>query len=51
MSTIRTQFGPVSNFGITLNGLAASGARSSSKVDNQNSYIDAICQFKIKPVS
>ncbi len=52
MSTIRTQFGPVTNFGITLNGLATSSARSSAKIDNQNSrYIDAICQFKIKPVS
>lgn len=49
MSTIRTEFGPVANFGITLNGLASGAARSSAKVDNQNSrYIDAICQFKIK---
>ncbi len=52
MSTIRTQFGPVTNFNVTLNGLATSAARSSVKVDNQSSrYIDAICQFKIKPAS
>lgn len=52
MSTIRTQFGPITNFGITLNGLASAAARSSAKVDNQNSrYIDAICQFKIKSAS
>jgi hypothetical protein len=52
VSTIRTQFGPVTNFGITLNNLATSAARSSAKVDNQNSrYVDAICQFKIKPAS
>ena len=52
MSTIRTQFGPVTNFEITLNGLASGAARSSAKVENQNSrYIDAICQFKIKPAS
>lgn len=49
MSIIRTQFGPVTDFGITLNGLASGAARSSAKVENQNSrYIDAICQFKIK---
>lgn len=49
MSTIRTQFGPVTNVGITLNGLASGAARSSAKIENQNSrYIDAICQFKIK---
>lgn len=49
MSTIRTQFGPVTNFEITLNGLASGAARSSAKIENQNSrYIDAICQFKIK---
>jgi hypothetical protein len=48
VSTIRTQFGSVINFGITLNGLAAGAARSSVKIENQNSrYIDAICQFKI----
>lgn len=52
MSTIRTQFGPVTNFEITLNGLATGAARSSAKVENQNSrYVDAICQFKIKPAS
>jgi hypothetical protein len=50
VSTIRTQFGPVTNFAITLNGLAAGAARSSAKVENQNSrYVDAICQFKIRP--
>jgi len=49
VSTIRTQFGPVVNFGITLSGLASGAARSSAKVENQNTrYIDAICQFKIK---
>jgi len=52
VSTIRTQFGPVTNFDITLNGLATGAARSSAKVENQNSgYVDAICQFKIKPAS
>lgn len=52
MSTIRTHFGPVTNFGITLNGLASGAARSSAKIDNQNDrYIDAICQFKIKTVT
>ena len=52
MSTIRTQFGPVTNFSVSLNGLATGAARSSAKVENQNSrYIDAICQFKIKPAS
>lgn len=52
MSNIRTQFGPVTNFEITLNGLASGAARSSAKVENHNSrYIDAICQFKIKPAS
>ena len=52
MSTTRTQFGPVANFEITLNGLASGAARSSVKVENQNGrYVDAICQFKIKPVS
>lgn len=52
MSTIRTQFGPVTNFDITLNGLASGAARSSAKVENQNSrHIDAIFQFKIKTVS
>lgn len=52
MSNIRTQFGPVTNFEITLNGLASGAARSSAKVENQNSrYIDAICQFKIKPAT
>lgn len=52
MSTIRTQFGPVTNFEITLNGLASGAARSSAKIENQNSrYVDAICQFKIKPAS
>ena len=50
MSTIRTQFGPVNNFAITLNGLASGAARSSAKVENQNSrYVDAICQFKVRP--
>ena len=50
MSTIRTQFGPVNNFAITLNGLAAGAARSSAKVENQdNRYVDAICQFKVRP--
>jgi hypothetical protein len=49
VSTIRTQFGPVTDFSITLNGLASGGARSSAKVENQNNrHIDAICQFKIK---
>ncbi|MBI4902426.1 MAG: hypothetical protein HY820_02245 [Acidobacteria bacterium] len=52
MSTIRTQFGPVTDFTITLNGLASGAARSSLKVENQNSRcIDAICQFKIKPAT
>jgi hypothetical protein len=52
VSTIRTQFGPVTNFGITLNSLASGAARSSAKIENQNSrYIDAICQFRIKTVS
>jgi hypothetical protein len=52
VSTIRTQFGPVTNFEITLNGLASGAARSSAKVENQNSrYVDAICQFKIKSAS
>jgi len=52
VSTIRTQFGPVTNFSVTLNGLATGAARSSAKVENQSSrYIDAICQFKIKPAS
>jgi hypothetical protein len=52
VSDIRTQFGPVTNFEITLNGLATGTARSSAKVENQNSrYIDAVCQFKIKPAS
>jgi len=52
VSTIRTQFGPVTNFSITLNGLATGAARSSSKVENQDArYIDAICQFRIKPAS
>jgi hypothetical protein len=52
VSTIRTQFGPVTNFGITINGLASGAARSSAKVENQNSrYIDAICQFKLKTVA
>jgi hypothetical protein len=37
VSTIRTQFGPVTNFGITLNGLASGAARSSAKIENQNS--------------
>jgi hypothetical protein len=49
VSTIRTQFGPVTDFSITLNGLASGAARSSLKVANQSSrYIDAVCQFKIK---
>ena len=49
MSTIRSQFGPVTNFTLTLNGLASSSGRSSAKIENQNSrYIDAICQFRIK---
>lgn len=48
MSTIRTNFGPVTNFALTLDGLATGAARSSAKVENQNSrYVDAICQFKI----
>ncbi|MCC6362140.1 MAG: hypothetical protein IT165_01370 [Bryobacterales bacterium] len=52
MSTICTQFGPVTNFEITLNGLATGAARSSAKIENQNlRYVDAICQFKIKPAS
>ena len=52
MSTIRTQFGPVTNFTISLNGLATGAARSSEKVENQDTrYVDAICQFKIKPAS
>lgn len=52
MSTIRTNFGPVTNFTITMNGLATGSARSSAKVENQNTrYVDAICQFKIKPAS
>jgi hypothetical protein len=52
LSTIRTQFGPVTDFTITLNGLASGGARSALKVENQNSrYIDAICQFKLKPAA
>jgi hypothetical protein len=49
VSTIRTQFGPLTNFTLTLNGLASSSGRSSAKVENQGSrYIDAICQFKLK---
>ena len=52
MSTIRTQFGPVTNFTLTLNGLASGSGRSSAKVENQNNrYIDAICQFKLKTVA
>lgn len=52
MSTIRTQFGPVTNFTLTLNGLASSSGRSSAKVENQdNRYIDAICRFKLKTVA
>ncbi|MCC6362213.1 MAG: hypothetical protein IT165_01745 [Bryobacterales bacterium] len=52
MSSIRTQFGPVTNFTITLNGLATGAARSSAKIENQGTrYVDAICQFKIKPAS
>ena len=47
MSTIRTQFGPVTNFTLTLNGLATASGRSSAKIENQNSrHIDAICPFK-----
>jgi hypothetical protein len=52
VSSIRTQFGPVTNFSITLNGLATGAARSSAKVENHDTrYVDAICQFKIKPAS
>ena len=52
MSRIRTQFGPVGNFEITINGLISSTARSSALVANHDSrYIDAICQFTIKPAS
>jgi len=51
LSRIRPQFGPVGNFEITLNGLNPGAARSSALVANHESrYIDAICQFTIKPV-
>jgi hypothetical protein len=50
VSTIRSQFGPVTNFAITLDGLASGAGRSSAKVSNQGSrYVDAICQFKVRP--
>lgn len=50
MSRIRPHFGPVGNFEITLNGLNPGSARSSALVANHESrYIDAVCQFAIKP--